>query len=119
MAQIRSKQIADFNQIVDWSNTSLIEIPSSESIKEQFIAQDQLISEDLSGNYSSGGGTWSLTLSDNVLNDDEELVTIYVNGVKTNGVLSVSGTPSTIIIDQYGYDIDTNDILKVHYVRQY
>lgn len=117
MSQLRSKQIADFNQIVDWSNTSSTQIPSVQSIKDQFIAQEQLAVDDLTGNYSSGGGTWSLTLSDNVLNNDPELVTIYVNGVKTNGVQSVNG--GVIVIEQYGYDIDTNDSLKVHYVKNY
>jgi hypothetical protein len=117
MAQIKSKQIIDFNQSVDWSDTSSAEIPSSQSIKDQFLAQEQLAVDDFVGNYSSSGGTWSLTLSDDVLDNDPELVTIYVNGIKTNGVESVNG--DVIIIQQYGYDIDTTDSLKVHYVKNY
>jgi hypothetical protein len=119
MSQLRSKQISDFSQTVNWNNALLTEIPSAASIKDQFIAQDQLAVDSFTGSYPSSGGTWSLTLSDDVLNDDPELVTIYVNGVKTNGVSSVTG--NVIIIDQYGYDVDFNDgdTLKVHYVKEY
>jgi hypothetical protein len=119
MSQLKSKQISDFSQTVDWNNALLTEIPSSSSIKDQFIAKDQLAVDSFTGSYPSGSGTWSVVLSDDVLNDDPELVTIYVNGVKTNGVSSVNG--NTIIVEQYGYDIDFNDgdILKVHYVREY
>lgn len=117
MSQLRSKQIADFSQTVTWSSVSSTQIPSAQSIKDQFLAQDQLAVDVFVGNYSSGGGTWSLTLSDDVLNNDSELVTIYVNGVKTNGVQSVNA--DVIVIEQYGYDIDTNDSLKVHYVKNY
>lgn len=117
MSKIRSKQISDFSESVTWANASSTQIPSAESIKNQFIAQDQLAVDVFVDNYSSGGGTWSVTLSEDVLNDDPELVTIYVNGVKTNGVQSVTG--SVLIIGQYGYDIDINDSLKIHYVKSY
>jgi hypothetical protein len=119
MSQLRSKQISDFSKSVNWNSALLTEIPSAASIKDQFVAKEQLAVDSFTGSYSSSGGTWSIVLSDNVLDNDPELVTIYVNGVKTNGVISVSN--NIIIIDQYGYDINPldGDILKVHYVKSY
>ena len=116
MAKIRSKQIHDFKQSgqVDWDSD--IEFPSSQSIKETFLAQEQLALDDFTGNtYQSSGGTWSLTLSNTVFDNDPELVTIHVNGIKTNRVLSVNGT--SIVIEQYPYDIESDDIIKVSYVK--
>lgn len=58
------------------------------------------------------------TLSENVLNDDADFVSIYVNSIKTDGVSSV--TPgATITINAYVYDLDTDDTIKVHYVKSY
>jgi hypothetical protein len=74
--------------------------------------------EDVSSNYNSSSGTWSVSLSYNVVNDDIDLASVYVNGVKTNGILSISGTPSVLVIDQYAYDIDASDILRIKYLRE-
>jgi hypothetical protein len=119
MAQLRSKQIFDFNSNINWSTVTNTDIPNSFDIKDQFIGKDQMVVDQFNDSYNSSGGTWSLVLSENVLNNDPDLVTVYVNGLKTNGVLSISGTPSTLTINQYFYDIDPNDILNVHYVRVY
>lgn len=48
-------------------------------------------------------------------------MSIYVNSIKTDGVSSVTpgDTGATITINAYAYDLDTDDTIKVHYVKSY
>lgn len=117
MAQVRSKQIADFSSSVNWTTATASQIPNSYDIKQNFLAKEQMVVEEFTNQTISSTSQWNLTLTDSVYNNDAEYVSVYVNGFKTDGVLSVTGT--TLTIAAYAYDIDTNDTIKVHYVKNY
>jgi hypothetical protein len=118
MAKLKSKQISDFNPNVVWSAATATEIPNSKDIQNNFLPEAAMVIEDFSGNsITSSTGSWQLVLSSNVQNNDLDLVTIFVNGVKTNGVISVNGT--IVTIHQYAYDIEADDILEVHYIKEH
>jgi hypothetical protein len=122
MSQLRSKQIFDFNSSITWSGATSSEIPNSYDIKQQFLAKDQMAVEEFTNQtIASSTSQWTLTLSQAVLNDEEDFVSVYVNSLKTDGVLSVSttGGQSTITIDAYDYNIDSTDVIKVHYIIAY
>jgi len=118
MAQLKSKQISDFNPNVVWSAATATEIPNSKDIQNNFLPESSMVIEDFSGSVIvSSTGPWQLVLSSNVQNDDLDLVTIFVNGVKTNGVTAVNGT--IVTINQYAYDIAADDVLEVHYIKEH
>jgi hypothetical protein len=128
MSRIKSQQIRDFNSEVTWTGErSNLEIPNTKDIKDQFISKSELVEEEFSENINSSAGTWELTLVENVYDGDPDLVSIHVNGVKTNGVISVlnglnPGQPNggaTLTISAYGYDIDTDDKVVVNYAKTY
>jgi len=118
MSQVRSKQISDFNSNVVWSAAHSNEIPNSKDIQNNFVPESAMVIEDFSGSaIVSSTGPWQLVLSSNVQNNDLDLITVYVNGVKTNGVSSVTG--NIVTIDQYAYDIEVDDALEIHYIKEH
>ena len=60
---------------------------------------------------------WSLTLSNDVEDNNSGLVTLYVNGVKYGAVSSVSS--NTVNFNVLGFDIEDSDLLEVHYVKKH
>jgi hypothetical protein len=118
MSLVRSKQISDFNSNVVWSAANSNEIPNTKDIQNNFVPESAMVIEDFSGSsIVSSTGPWQLVLTSNVQNNDLDLVTIYVNGVKTNGVTSING--NIITIEQYPYDIETDDVLEIHYIKEH
>ena len=118
MSQIKSKQIGDFNNNVTWTAATSTEIPNSRDVMNSFTPEDTLIAEEFTNQtISSTASVWSLTLAHNVQNNDTALVVLYINGVKSNTVLSVSG--NSVTFDSLSYDIDTIDTLEVHYVKEH
>lgn len=116
MSRIRSKQVIDFNSSIDWTAVTSNEIPNSRDIQNSFIPEDSMIVEDFTGStVNSSAGQWQLTLLYSVQSDNPDFVNIYVNGVKTNGIVSVSG--DVITVEQYPYDIESDDNFEVHYIK--
>jgi len=115
---IKSKQIINFNSNVNWNSASSIEIPNTKDIQNNFVPLDSMIIEEFSNiNINSSSGDWQLILSYFVQDNDIDLVTIFVNGLKTNGVKSINN--NILTIEAYSYDIDTEDIIEVHYIKKY
>lgn len=118
MSSIRSKQINDFNSSVTWDQTTSSEIPNGRDILNYFLPESSMIFETfLNQTISSSTGAWSLTLSYNVEDNNIALIVLYVNGVKYNVAQSISGTQVTF--DTLPYDIEVNDELEVHYIKQH
>lgn len=120
MALIKSKQISDFREVVDWAGATSTDIPNSWDVKEEFIVKEQMVSEIFYNNtISSANQTWSLALSDYVYADDIDNVNVFVNVIKTDNVISITSgaTGSIITMGPYGYDIEPEDLIKVRYMR--
>lgn len=127
MAQLKPKQIAGFevtntaafndgSQIVANEQT----FASTAAIQNEFIPEQSLIIEQFTGlTFASSTQQWNITLNNTVQQDNVDMVTVFVNGVKLmdNHTVSVSGTVVTMA--QLLYDIEGDDIIEVHYVESH
>ena len=118
MSKLRSKQIGDFNSNVVWTAATSNEIPNSKDIQNTFVPEDAMVVEEFTGNViESTTPNWQLTISNQVQNNDLDLVTVYVNGLKTNKVNNVAGF--TVTLDAYKYNIEADDVVEVHYIKSH
>ena len=118
MAFLKSKQIGDFSSNVTWTSASSSEIPNSRDIMNYFLPEDSMISETfVNQTISSSSGSWSLTLTYEVEDNNSELVVLYINGLKSNSVSLVSN--NQITFDALSYDIETSDELEVNYIKSH
>ena len=118
MAFLKSKQIRDFSSNITWTSASSSEIPNSRDIMNYFLPEASMISETfVNQTISSSSGSWSLTLTYDVEDNNPELVVLYINGLKSNSVSLVSN--NQITFDALSYDIDTSDELEVHYIKSH
>jgi hypothetical protein len=117
MAQLKSKQISDFNSNIDWSTVSSTEIPNSKDVNNTFVPENSLLVEEFTNQTIVSTSPWSLELSYEVEDDNTGLVTLYANGVKYGVVSNVSG--STVNFNALGFDIENSDLLEVHYVKKH
>ena len=79
--------------------------------------ESQMIVEIFSTVIASQSGPWNLELSNPVQDDEISYVTVYVNGLKTNGLTEVSGNVLTLA--PYAYDLDRTDSIEIHYIQMY
>lgn len=118
MALIKSKQISDFNSNINWTSANSSEIPNSRDIMNFFLPETSMIFETfVNQTISSSSGSWSLTLTYDVEDNNPDLVALYINGVKSNSVSLVSNNQVTF--DALAYDIDVNDEIDVHYIKSH
>ena len=110
-------QISDFNPSVDWTTVSSTEIPNSKDVNNTFVPEASLIVEEFTNQVINAKSAWSLTLSNDVEDNNSGLVTLYVNGVKYGAVSSVSS--NTVNFNVLGFDIEDSDLLEVHYVKKH
>ena len=127
MAKLKPKQIAGFEVTnVDAFNdgTQIVAneetFASTAAIQNEFIPEQSLIIEQFTGfTFASSTQQWNITLSNPVQQDNVDMVTVFINGVKLmdNFTVSVSGTVVTMAT--LSYDIEANDIIEVHYVESH
>lgn len=118
MSLIKSKQISDFNSNIDWTLANSSEIPNSRDIMNEFLPESSMVSETfVNQTIASSTGTWTLTLTYNVEDNNSELAVLYINGVKANCINTVLN--DEITFDAISYDIDTDDELEVHYIKSH
>jgi hypothetical protein len=117
MAQLKSKQISDFNSNVDWTLVSSTEIPNSKDVNNTFVPEASLLVEEFTNQVITSTSAWSLALSNDVEDDNAGLVALYVNGVKYGAVSSVSS--NTVNFNALAFDIEDFDVLEVHYVKKH
>ena len=125
MARLKSKQIKEFQstQTTAFRNAqgtllgNTKDIPSTAAVQNEFVPEDSLVIETfINQTKSSSTGGWSLTISNRVQNDDPNLVSLFINGLKIkNAVRTISGT--TLNFNQIDYDLDAIDEIEVHYIR--
>lgn len=120
MATLKSKQIHDFNNSVTWTSASDSEIPNSKDIQNQFVPEDSMILEEFTNQTkSSTSAQWTLTVTHNIQSNSASLVTLFVNGFKMRSSLISSVSNKVITFDALGYDIDSIDVLEVHYIKNH
>lgn len=120
MATLKSKQIHDFNNSVTWTSASDSEIPNSKDIQNQFVPEDSMILEEFTNQTkASTSAQWTLTVTHNIQSNSASLVTLFVNGFKMRSSLISSVSNNVITFDALGYDIDSIDILEVHYIKNH
>lgn len=120
MATLKSKQIHDFNNSVTWTSASDSEIPNSKDIQNQFVPEDSMILEEFTNQTkASTSAQWTLTVTHNIQSNSASLVTLFVNGFKMRSSLTSSVSNNVITFDALGYDIDTIDVLEVHYIKNH
>lgn len=120
MANLKSKQIGDFNNNVTWTSASNTEIPNSKDIQNQFVPEDAMILEEFTNQtISATSSQWTLTVTHNIQSNSASLVTLFVNGFKMRSSLTSSVSNKVITFDALGYDIDTIDVIEVHYIKNH
>lgn len=120
MATLKSKQIHDFNNSVTWTSASDSEIPNSKDIQNQFVPEDSMILEEFTNQTkASASAQWTLTVTHNIQSNSASLVTLFVNGFKMRSSLISSVSNKVITFDALGYDIDSIDVLEVHYIKNH
>lgn len=123
MGKIKSKQIDDFNNnisgLAGWQAATNQEIASSRDIADHFVPEYAMTVDRFTGQTISSTSAWTLTTSVAVSGNHTALVAIYINGLKLDedSITSISGT--TINVGAIAYDIDTVDIIEVHYVQDH
>lgn len=127
MSKLRPKQIEGFeitNVTAFNDGTQIIAnettFPSTAAVQNEFIPERALIVDRFTGlSVNSSSSAWNITLNKNVQEDNVDLVTVFVNGIKLmdNSVVSVSG--SVVTMSQLMYDIESEDIVEVHYVESH
>jgi hypothetical protein len=124
MSRVKSKQISDFNPAVTWTSATDKEIPNTKDIQNQFIPEDNLIIEKfINQTIASDVGTWSIITSFDVHELTANNITLFINGLKIDeAALSVAdngSNTSEITFKQIDYDIDSDDIFEVHYIKDH
>lgn len=120
MSNLKSKQIGDFNNNVTWTSASNTEIPNSKDIQNQFVPEDAMILEEFTNQtISATSSQWTLTVTHNIQSNSASLVTLFVNGFKMRSSLTSSVSNKVITFDALGYDIDTIDVIEVHYIKNH
>lgn len=125
MAQLRPKQIKGF----EVTNTSAFNdgtqivaneqtFASTAAIQNEFIPEQSLIIEQFTGvSFPSSTQGWNITLMNPVQNNSADMVTVFVNGVKLMDNATEAVTGNVVKMAQLSYDIDSIDIIEVHYVE--
>lgn len=127
MARLKPKQIEGFEvtNTTAFSNAGSIvanesTFPSTAAVQNEFIPEHSLIVEQFTGlSFASSTSQWAITLSNTVQNDDVDMVTVFVNGVKLMDNYTVSVSGATVQMAVLAYDIESNDIVEVHYVESH
>lgn len=118
MAQLKSKQISDFNTNQDWSLATATEIPNSRDIQNSFTPEAAMTSEKfINQTISSSTSVWTLTTTYDIQSDSVNLAVIYINGMKVDCINSI--VANLITFDLIAYNIDVEDELEVHYVKSH
>lgn len=123
MGRLKSKQIQDFNDNISglsgWQAATNDEIPNSRDIADHFVPEYAMTVDRFTGLNITSTSAWSITTSVAVSGNHTALCAIYVNGLKIdeNAITSISGT--TVNVSAIGYDIDTVDVVEVHYVQDH
>lgn len=127
MAKLKPKQIAGF----EVTNTSAFNdgtqivanetsFASTAAIQNEFIPEQSLIIEQFSGlSFESSTQSWSITLTKTVQDDNVDLVTVFINGVKLMDDYTVGVSGNLVSMATLAYDIESNDIIEVHYVESH
>lgn len=127
MAKLKPKQIEGFeatrtsafndgSQIVASEAT----FPSTAAVQNEFIPEQSLIIQQFTGlTANSLTQPWSITLASSVQNDDSSFVTVFVNGVKLMDNATLGASANVITMGTLLYDIESNDIIEVHYVESH
>lgn len=79
--------------------------------------ESQMVVEKINTTIAAKSSEWNLELSNLVQDDEMSYVTVYVNGLKTNGLTAVSGKLLTFA--PYEYNLDNTDTIEVHYIQMY
>jgi hypothetical protein len=124
MSRVKSKQISDFNPAVTWTSATDKEIPNTKDIQNQFIPEDNLIIEKfINQTIASDVGTWSIITSFDVHELTANNITLFINGLKIDeaavSVADNGSNTSEITFKQIDYDIDSDDIFEVHYIKDH
>jgi hypothetical protein len=124
MSRVKSKQISDFNPAVTWTSATDKEIPNTKDIQNQFIPEDNLIIEKfINQTIASDVGTWSIITSFDVHELTANNITLFINGLKIDeaavSVVDNGSNTSEITFKQIDYDIDSDDIFEVHYIKDH
>lgn len=124
MSRVKSKQISDFNPAVTWTSATDKEIPNTKDIQNQFIPEDNLIIEKfINQTIASDAGTWSVITSFDVHELAANNITLFINGLKIDeaaiSVVDNGNNTSEITFKQIDYDIDSDDIFEVHYIKDH
>ena len=124
MSRVKSKQISDFNPAVTWPSATDKEIPNPKDIQNQFIPEDNLIIEKfINQTIASDVGTWSIITSFDVHELTANNITLFINGLKIDeaavSVADNGSNTSEITFKQIDYDIDSDDIFEVHYIKDH
>lgn len=120
MATLKSKQILDFNNDVTWTSATDREIPNSKDIQNQFVPEDSMILEEFTNQTITAAATqWELTVTHNIQNNSANLVTLFINGFKMRSSLTSSVSNNVITFNALGYDIDSIDVIEVHYIKNH
>lgn len=124
MSRVKSKQISDFNPAVTWTSATDKEIPNTKDIQNQFIPQDNLIIEKfINQTIASDVGTWSVITSFDVHELAINNITLFINGLNIDeaavSVADNGSNTSEITFKQIDYDIDSDDIFEVHYIKDH
>jgi len=124
MSRVKSKQISDFNPAVTWTSATNTEIPNTKDIQNQFIPEDNLIIEKfINQTIASDAGTWSIITSYDVHELTINNITLFINGLKIDeaavSVADNGSNTSEITFKQIDYDIDSDDIFEVHYIKDH
>ena len=124
MSRVKSKQISDFNPAVTWTSATDKEIPNTKDIQNQFIPEDNLIIEKfVNQTIASDAGTWSVITSFDVHDLATNNITLFINGLKIDeaavSVADNGSNTSEITFKQIDYDIDSDDIFEVHYIKDH
>ena len=127
MSQLKPKQIEGFRpqrevafKFGGVENASVTTFASTAAIANAFIPEQSLIVEQFTGlTVSSSTSAWNITLSNNVHEDNVDLVTVFVNGVKLMDTFTLSATGNNVTMSTLAYDIAADDVIEVHYVEDH
>lgn len=120
MSSLKSKQISNFNDNVTWTSATDQEIPNSKDIQNQFVPEDSMLLEEFTNQtISATSAQWTLTVTHNIQNNSASLITLFVNGFKMRSSLTSSVNNNVITFNALGYDIDSIDVIEVHYIKNH
>lgn len=120
MASLKSKQISNFNDSVNWTLATDREIPNSKDIQNQFVPEDSMMLEEFTNQTITATTTqWTLTVTHDIQHNSASLITLFVNGFKMRSSLTSSVSNNVITFNALGYDIDSIDVIEVHYIKNH